>query len=257
MKRAQGSTGKRASVVHGRAHVDARFDARVVARFDVRVDDRLAVSNSASAVAWRRQTLARAAVAASLLCACLALDAFALDARQQPVPPGTEDVTPPPVKRVPDADLAQLTQAKDRKARLKLTIEMSERRLTNAATFTASEKFEDAADELGVYQALIEDVIKHLNQDGRANKSRDLFKRLELTLRAHVPRIETIRRLTPSEDAVHVKACIEFVREARTLALEAFYSDTVLRERPQKKGGDGSAHTTPPDKQPERKPDEP
>ena len=49
-----------------------------------------------------------------------------------------EDVTPPPVKYVP-ADLsAQLAQAKDRKARLKLTIEMSERRLTNAATFTAS-----------------------------------------------------------------------------------------------------------------------
>jgi hypothetical protein len=183
-------------------------------------------------------------------------DTFARDVRQQPVASSAEDVTPPPIKRVPESDRAQLAQSKDRKARLKLTIEKAEQRLTSAATFTASERFEDAADELGVYQALVEDIIKFLQQDGKG-KSRDQFKRLEMTLRAHMPRIETIRRLTPSEDAVHVKACIEFVREARTHALESFYSDTVLRERPATKGGDGSAHTAPPQKQPERKPQEP
>lgn len=212
----------------------------------------------AHAKAGPRARVAATLVVASLLSgACLAAGANARDARQQPTAPaGVEDVTPPPVKRVPAEDRARLAQSKDLKARLKLTIEMAEARLTQAATLTASEHYEAAADELGVYQALIEDVIVSVRQEGKSGKARDLFKRLELTLRAHVPRVETIRRLTPSEDAVHVKACLEFVREARTTALESFYSDTVLRERPATKS-DGSAQTSPPEKKPERKPEQP
>jgi hypothetical protein len=209
----------------------------------------------------QRAAVTCGALAAALACAAFAPTLVRSRGPQQPPQPSApaavaEDVTPPPVKRVPESDRAQLAQAKDRKARVKLTFEMAEQRLTRAATLTAAERFEDAADELGVYQALIDDIIKFLQQDGRSGKARDLFKRIELTLRAHMPRIETIRRLTPSEDAVHVKACIEFVREARTRALESFYSDTVLRERPEKKSGDGSAQTTPP-RPPEKKPERP
>lgn len=197
---------------------------------------------------------ARRVVVALLLCVAGALSAG--ETRAQPGPANVaEDVTPPPVKYVP-ADLsAQLSQTKDRKARVKLTLQLAEERLMQAATFTAHEKFEQAADELGIYQALVEDVIKFLQREGRSGKSRDQFKKIELALRAHMSRIETIRRLTPSEDAVHVKACIEFVRAARTQALESFYSDTVLREPPVKKD-DGSAKQTPPHDPPEKKPEQ-
>lgn len=183
----------------------------------------------------RARFAAVVALASCLLCASLMLTASGRDARRQqpgPVAPAAEDVTPPPVKRVPESERAQIAAAKDRKARLKLTIELSEARLTRAADFTSAEKFEDAADELGVYQALIEDLIKFLRQDGRAGKSRDLFKRLELTLRAHVPRIETLRRGLPAQNAVYAKATLDYIRGLRTEALNAFYDDTVLRDTP-------------------------
>ena len=62
------------------------------------------------------------------------------------------------------------------------------------------------------------------------NKQRDLFKRLELALRSHVTRLETLRRGLPAAHAVYAKAAIEFVRGQRDQALSAFYDDTVIAE---------------------------
>ncbi|HVF49604.1 MAG TPA: hypothetical protein VNA19_05935, partial [Pyrinomonadaceae bacterium] len=62
------------------------------------------------------------------------------------------------------------------------------------------------------------------------NKIRDLFKRLEMALRKHGPRLETIRRTTPSEESSNVRAVYEFTRRARSEALNSFYGDTVLHE---------------------------
>jgi hypothetical protein len=39
-----------------------------------------------------------------------------------------------------------------------------------------------------------------------------------------------MRRMTPAEHAVHVKAICEHARNARSEALNAFYGDTVIRE---------------------------
>ena len=92
-----------------------------------------------------------------------------------------------------------------------------------------------AAGELGKYEALIDDALDYLNPMVRdKNKTRDLYKRLELALRAHGPRLTAIRRSTPLEYAVWIKELEEFARKGRTEALNSFYGHTVFRE-PQKK----------------------
>lgn len=166
-----------------------------------------------------------------LLLACFASAAVAYAQPQQPPPAiSTDDPSPPPVRYIPEDLRGQLSLAKDANARNKLSLQLAEESLHRAATHTASERYEAAGRELGVYQAIIEDAVRNVKENVRKDgKRRDLFKRMELTLRGHMPRIETLRRITPSEEAVHVKACMEFIREARVEALNSFYDDTVIR----------------------------
>jgi hypothetical protein len=67
-----------------------------------------------------------------------------------------------------------------------------------------------------------------------SNKTRDLYKRLELALRAHGPRLTAMRRITPLEFAVWIKQVEDYAREGRTEALNSFYGHTVVSE-PKKK----------------------
>ena len=194
---------------------------------------------------------ARALLAALLCAACLGVAA-----RAQMVEPAD---TAPPKKYVPAALKSQLDAAKSMKDRVKLTLTLLEERLQSAVVHTSSERFSEAGSELGIYQALVDDVIHFLRFNGRDNnRTRDLFKRVEMALRSHVTRLETIRRVTPSEEAVHIRACIEFVREARGRALDAFYDDdSVIRLPPTRRRtdmNDGSAKSDAPPT--EKKPDQ-
>jgi hypothetical protein len=149
----------------------------------------------------------------------------------------------PPLRYLPDDVRRQLdAEASDPKARSRLSIQLAEERLARAAAASDAERFEEATNELGVYEAIVADVIRYVQTSGRSgNKQRDLFKRIELALRAHVPRLETLRRGLPAAHAVYAKATIEFVRVQRDQALNAFYDDTVVPEpiRPAEKTASG------------------
>lgn len=189
------------------------------------------------------------ALLAALVCAlCLAAEAAA------------QTVTPtdsaPPRKYVPDALRRRLSESKNVKERVKLTLALTEERLNAAAGHTAAERYIEAGNEFGIYQALVDDVLLYLHRaSNEPRKMRDQFKRVELTLRSHISRLETMRRMTPAEDAVHIRHCIEFIREARGRALESFFDDNVLRVPPDPKPRemeDGTAKSGTPS---ERKPD--
>jgi hypothetical protein len=160
---------------------------------------------------------------------------------QEPV--GQQLTAPPPLKIIPRDERARIDGTDDSKERLRTTIELAELRLAKAEVLTNDHNFEEAAGELGKYEALIDDALDYLNPMVREkNKTRDLYKRLELALRAHGPRLTAIRRSTPLEYAIWIKALEEFARKGRTEALNSFYGHTVFRE-PQKKAEEG-----PPDK---------
>jgi hypothetical protein len=168
-------------------------------------------------------TFALACTLACLLCAAKQTRAQTADA--------SEEAAPPPMKYIPPAERAMLFETHDAKARTRLSLELAETRLLRAAQYTSVEQFDSAAAELGIYQAIVEDAVRFLYQFARTdNRTRDLYKRLDLTLRAHGPRIETIRRSTPYEDAFNVRAAYDAMRRARTAALNAFYGDTVMHE---------------------------
>jgi hypothetical protein len=138
----------------------------------------------------------------------------------------------PPMKFVSRNERTQLSATRDAKARARATIELAEVRLARAEQLTAEQKYIAASGELGAYQGLIEDALDYLDDITKNdNKLRDTYKRLELALRTHCMRLEAIRRVTPSEYAVHIKAICECARNARTEALNSFYGDTVVPVR--------------------------
>ncbi|MCA1556811.1 MAG: hypothetical protein LC747_09000 [Acidobacteria bacterium] len=163
-----------------------------------------------------------------LALACAASLSSTADAQDLVLPP---QPAPPPMVYIPEDARTQLLSAHDTKARTRLSLELAEARLVRAEEQTNLKQFNAATAELGIYQALFEDALEHLHRtsDG-GSRARDLFKRLELTLNKHAARIEAIRRTTPSEFSGNLRALLKLVRELRTEALEAFYSDTILSE---------------------------
>jgi len=159
---------------------------------------------------------------------------FATNVHAQPATPQLP--TPPPMRFVTHGDRSQLTSAKDAKVRVRLTIELAEAHLARMEQLTFQKDFESAQEALGNYLGLIEDGMRYvegITQD--KNSTRDLYRRLDIALRAELPRLAVMRRDTPSEFSLHLKAAEEFVRDTRTEALDSFYGHTVLREQPTKK----------------------
>jgi len=165
-----------------------------------------------------------------LLLACACVPAVnAQDPQAQPQP--TPLTAPPPFKMIVKEERAAIEQTNDNSRRLKLTIEYASAHLTRAEQHTSREAYEAASSEIGMYQALIENALEFLRGLKRdSNKTRDLCKRLELSLRADGPRLTAMRRITPLEFAVWIKHVEEFARDARTEALNTFYGHTVVRE---------------------------
>jgi hypothetical protein len=137
---------------------------------------------------------------------------------------------PPPMKFVPRSERTQLSTARDPKARLRASIELANARLLRAEELTAGQRYEAASNELGVYHGLMEDVLFFLGELKDNKKMRDTYKRLELGVRAHSSRLESIRRSTPAEYSVNLKVICECAHKVRTQALNAFYGDTVVHE---------------------------
>jgi len=152
---------------------------------------------------------------------------------------------PPPMKFISNTERGQLSAAHDAKARLKASMEIAANRLLRAEQFTADQRFIDACRELGIYQAVLEDTLKFLGQQkADSDKTRDLYKKFEIQLRADAIRLESIRRVTPSDYAVHVKSIRDFTDNARTDALNCFFSDTVLPDAAKKEATAEKEKTT-------------
>jgi hypothetical protein len=163
-----------------------------------------------------------------VLLTLVALPARAQDSQYPQLP------APPPLKVIPKEERAQLEAENDTKDRLKVTMQFALAHLETAERHTAQSNFEQASTEVGTYHALIENALNLLAALKRdSTRTRDVYKRLELALRAHGPRLTAMRRITPIEFAVWIKKTEDFAREGRTEALNSFYGHTVVREKTQ------------------------
>ncbi len=155
----------------------------------------------------------------------------------QPSP--TPLTAPPPFKMIVKEERTQIEQFQDPSKRLKLTIAYAGQHLTAAEQHTARENYEAASVEVGMYHALIENALAFLSTVKRdTNRSRDLYKRLELALRSDGPRLTAMRRITPLEFAVWIKHVEDFARDGRTEALNSFYGHTVVRDQKTEKSNE-------------------
>ena len=180
----------------------------------------------------------------------LALFACALTrpalAQEQVLPP---QPAPPPMRYVPDLERAQLASAVEPKERVRATLALLEERLAHAERYTSAGRFDPAAADLGVYQALLDDLLQFLKPVGRSpdgakvdGKTRDLYKAIELTLNRHTARIESMRRSTPADYQANVRAAFVHARDKRSEALDAFFGASLLRApRGEAKPGDDPA----------------
>jgi hypothetical protein len=152
----------------------------------------------------------------------------AQDAQPSPTPL----MAPPPFKMIVKEERVQIeANTKEPSKRLKLTIDFAAAHLTVAEQHTAQGNFEAAQSEVGMYHALIENAREFMSTFRRdSNKTRDLYKKLELALRAHGPRLTAMRRTTPLEFAIWIKQVEDYAREGRTEALNSFYGHTVVSE---------------------------
>lgn len=181
-----------------------------------------------------REILRTIILPALVLLACVPA-VFAQEEQAKPTPQPTPLTAPPPFKMIVKEERAEMeTESKDAPKRLKLTMAFAGGHLTRAEQHTARGDFEAASAEVGMYHALIENALEFLSTFKRdSNKTRDLYKRLEMALRADGPRLTAMRRITPLEFAVWIKQVEDFARDGRTEALNSFYGHTVVRD-PQK-----------------------
>ena len=156
-------------------------------------------------------------------------------------------VSPPPLRYVPETLRSQLAAAPDAKARLRLALAQTEEILSRAEQHTAAQQYSPATAQLGVYEALLDDTLAALQQNNRSGgKARDLFKRFEQAVHLQAARIEAMRRTTPTEFSGIMRAAVKHAQATRTLALEAFYGNTVLREEGNGAGDNSKPHADAP-----------
>ena len=145
------------------------------------------------------------------------------------------ETSPPPLKVISKAEKSQLDSASDIKERTKLALELIEMRLLKAEDFDAKEQFAEMFTELGSFHALIDDTINFLNEkNNNSGKILNNFKRIELSLRKYITRLELIRRDLPIKYELYVRSLVKRIREARSKAVEPLFDDTVV---PDKKKG--------------------
>ena len=175
--------------------------------------------------------------------------AFCVSAAQgQPSP---QVQAPPPMRAIPVDERNQINQTKDSKARIRRTIEFADLHLQHSEALAAEQKYDQVITELGNYLALIDDGLDYLSKlSDDPGKNRDRYKQVELALRAHGPRLTTMRRATPLEYATRIKEVEDFARQGRTEALNAFYGNTVVHERLKPPPEDNKTKDNKPERQP-------
>lgn len=143
---------------------------------------------------------------------------------------------PPPLKLLSKEEKSALEAQADIKKRTVLTLELMEARLVKAETGKTNEEYRKMFDELGGFHALMDNTLNFLNKNNAGSgKVLNNFKRIEISLRKYITRLELIRRDLPPEYEPYVRRLVKYVREARTKAVEPLFGETVLPDNDNEK----------------------
>lgn len=142
-----------------------------------------------------------------------------------------KDAAPPPLTILSKDEKSQLELQNNIKKRTQLCMELMESRLKTAEELVEQNKFQETINELGGFQALLENALKFLERNDTGSSKIDYnYKRLEIGLRQTVSRLELVRREMPFQYGYYVVKLQKYVREARARAIEPLFGDTVIPE---------------------------
>lgn len=140
-----------------------------------------------------------------------------------------KDAEPPPLKMISKEEKKALEGETEIKNRTNLALMLMEGRLKKAEDLNSKGAYEEMFGELGGFHALIDYTLNFLNRNDNGSKAIiNNFKKLELSLRAYISRLEIIRRELPTKYEFYVRGLVKTVRDARTKAVEPLFSDTVV-----------------------------
>ncbi len=143
-----------------------------------------------------------------------------------------EDTAPPPLKILSKDEKSQLELLTDIKQRTKTALELMEMRLIKAEALGVKEEYQAMFTELGSFHALVDNTLDFLSKNNNdSGKVLNSFKRLELSLRKYITRLELIRRDLPIKYELYVRQLVRYIRDARTRAVEPLFDDTVVPEK--------------------------
>ena len=146
-----------------------------------------------------------------------------------PAQDGDYELAPPPLKFVAKDDKERLESQADLKSRTKLALELMDQRLAEGERLNSSGNFDGLFRELGRFRGLVDYTFGFLGKNDPNNKKvLDNYKRLEISLRSFMSRVEVIHRELPFKYEEYVRGLVKYLRVARTKALDPQFGDTVL-----------------------------
>lgn len=152
------------------------------------------------------------------------------------------DVAPPPLKIMSKEEKTQLESESGVKDKTSLYLTFMDARLKRAEELSSQDSFADSMSQFGIYHGLLEGLMDFLKNENKSNKALGGFKKLEMALRAHNVRIETVRRIMPFQYAYHVSQLQRYVRRTRGEATESLFSDSVVPGAVEKKATPTDGH---------------
>ncbi|MEO6587995.1 MAG: hypothetical protein ABIP06_01595, partial [Pyrinomonadaceae bacterium] len=101
----------------------------------------------------------------------------------------SKGTAPPPLKILSKEEGKQLAAETDIKKRTKLALDLMEIRLKKAEQLNSQQQFTEMFNELGGFHALVDKTLDFLDRnDNGGGKVLNNFKRIEMSLRAFLPR---------------------------------------------------------------------
>ncbi len=139
------------------------------------------------------------------------------------------NAVPPPLKFISKEEKKLLEVETDVKSRTKLALTLIDAKLKEAESLNTQQKYREMFERLGNFHALVDNTLDFLdrNDNGRG-KVLNNFKRLEMSLRTYLTRLELIRRELPLEYEFYVRNLAKYIRSARAKAVEPLFGETVL-----------------------------
>ena len=136
---------------------------------------------------------------------------------------------PPPLKFISKEEKKLLEAKTEMKSRTKLALTLIDANLKEAEALNTQQKYREMFERLGNFHALVDNTLDFLdrNDNGRG-KVLNNFKRLEMSLRTYLTRLELIRRELPLEYEFYVRNLAKYIRSARAKAVEPLFGETVL-----------------------------